>query len=48
MGGNKEGLTRLVEGTPRASEAKHDIEKVGKPTCATMMPWIGKNKLVKD
>jgi ketol-acid reductoisomerase len=45
MGGNKEGINRLKE--LRASEAKHDIEKVGKEL-RDMMPWIGKNKLVKD
>ena len=43
MGGNKEGLTRLVE--IREREAKHDIEVVG-DKLRSMMPWIGKNKLV--
>ncbi len=43
MGGNKEGLTRLVE--IREREAKHPIEQVGARLRA-MMPWIGKNKLV--
>lgn len=43
MGGNKEGLTRLVD--IRAREAKHPIEEVGARLRA-MMPWIGKNKLV--
>lgn len=43
MGGNKEGLNRLVQ--LRESEAKHDIETVGNKLRA-MMPWIGKNKLV--
>lgn len=45
MGGNKEGINRLKE--LRAAEAQHDIEKVGGELRA-MMPWIGKNKLVKD
>lgn len=45
MGGNKEGLSRLKE--IREKEAQHDIEKVGQRLRA-MMPWIGKNKLVKD
>lgn len=45
MGGNKEGINRLKE--LRASEALHPIEKVGKEL-RDMMPWIGKNKLVKD
>ncbi len=43
MGGNKEGLDRLVK--LREEEAKHPIEKVGE-RLRTMMPWIGKNKLV--
>ncbi len=43
MGGNKEGLTRLVE--MREQEANHPIEKVGDRLRA-MMPWIGANKLV--
>lgn len=43
MGGNKEGLSRLVE--LREQEAQHDIEKVG-DRLRGMMPWIGKNKLV--
>ncbi len=43
MGGNKEGLSRLVE--IREREAKHPIEAVGARLRA-MMPWIGKNKLV--
>lgn len=43
MGGNKEGLTRLVE--IREKEAKHPIEETGAKLRA-MMPWIGKNKLV--
>lgn len=43
MGGNKEGLSRLVE--IRAQEAEHPIEKVGE-RLRTMMPWIGKGKLV--
>ena len=43
MGGNKEGLTRLVD--IREREAKHPIEKTGAKLRA-MMPWIGKNKLV--
>ena len=43
MGGNKEGLARLVE--IRESEATHPIEIVGNRLRA-MMPWIGKNKLV--
>ncbi len=43
MGGNKEGLTRLVE--IRERESKHPIEEVGARLRA-MMPWIGKNKLV--
>ena len=43
MGGNKEGLTRLVE--IRESEAKHPIEQTG-ANLRAMMPWITKNKLV--
>lgn len=43
MGGNKEGLNRLKE--MRAKEADHDIEKIG-DELRSMMPWIGKNKLV--
>ena len=43
MGGNKEGLERLKE--LRANAAKHPIEKVG-DRLRSMMPWIGKNKLV--
>ena len=43
MGGNKEGLTRLVQ--IREEQAKHPIEEVGAKLRA-MMPWIGKNKLV--
>ena len=43
MGGNKEGLTRLVE--IREEQAKPPIEEVGAKLRA-MMPWIGKNKLV--
>lgn len=43
MGGNKEGLTRLVE--IREKEAKHPIEDTGARLRA-MMPWIGANKLV--
>ena len=43
MGGNKEGLSRLVE--IREREAQHDIEVVG-DKLRSMMPWIGKNKLV--
>ncbi|MCB1532899.1 MAG: ketol-acid reductoisomerase [Alphaproteobacteria bacterium] len=43
MGGNKEGLSRLVE--IREAEAQHPIEKVG-ARLRSMMPWIGKNKLV--
>ena len=43
MGGNKEGLSRLVE--MREAEANHDIEKVG-DRLRGMMPWIGANKLV--
>ena len=43
MGGNKEGLSRLTE--IREREADHDIEKVGS-RLRSLMPWIGKNKLV--
>ncbi len=43
MGGNKEGLARLPE--IREREAKHDIEIVGE-RLRSLMPWIGKNKLV--
>ena len=43
MGGTKEGLTRLAE--IREREAQHDIEVVG-DKLRSMMPWIGKNKLV--
>ncbi len=43
MGGNKEGLTRLVE--IREREAQHPIEETGRKLRA-MMPWIGANKLV--
>jgi ketol-acid reductoisomerase len=43
MGGNKEGLTRLVE--MRKTESEHEIEVVGE-RLRGMMPWIGKNKLV--
>lgn len=43
MGGNKEGLTRLVQ--IREEQSKHGIEEVGTKLRA-MMPWIGKNKLV--
>ncbi len=43
MGGNKEGLTKLVK--IRESEAKHPIEETGAKLRA-MMPWIGANKLV--
>jgi ketol-acid reductoisomerase len=43
MGGNKEGLTKLVE--IREREANHPIEKVGE-RLRGLMPWIGKNKLV--
>jgi ketol-acid reductoisomerase len=43
MGGNKEGLQRLKE--YRDTEAKHPIEQVGNKL-RSMMPWIGKNKLV--
>jgi len=43
MGGNKEGLTKLVE--TREREAKHPIEDTGRNLRA-MMPWITKNKLV--
>ena len=43
MGGNKEGLSRLVE--IREKEAKHPIEETG-AKLRGMMPWIGANKLV--
>ncbi len=43
MGGNKEGLNRLVQ--MREAEANHPIEEVGN-RLRGMMPWIGKNKLV--
>jgi ketol-acid reductoisomerase len=43
MGGNKEGLTRLVE--IREKEAQHPIEDTG-AKLRGMMPWIGANKLV--
>ena len=43
MGGNKEGLSRLVQ--IREEQSKHPIEEVGAKLRA-MMPWIGKNKLV--
>ncbi len=43
MGGNREGLTRLKE--IRAREQQHPIEKVGE-RLRSMMPWIGKDKLV--
>lgn len=43
MGGNKEGLTKLVE--TRERESKHPIEETGAKLRA-MMPWIGANKLV--
>ncbi len=43
MGGNKEGLTRLVE--IREREAQHPIEDTG-AKLRGMMPWIGANKLV--
>lgn len=43
MGGNKEGLTRLVE--IREKEALHPIEETGAKLRA-MMPWIAKNQLV--
>lgn len=43
MGGNKEGLTRLVE--IREREAQHPIEETGAKLRA-MMPWIGANQLV--
>ncbi len=43
MGGNKEGLDRLVE--IREREAAHPIEQTGKNLRA-MMPWITQNKLV--
>jgi len=43
MGGNKEGLSKLVE--MREREANHPIEATGE-RLRGMMPWIGKNKLV--
>ena len=43
MGGNKEGLSRLVE--IREREAQHPIEDTGAKLRA-MMPWIAKNQLV--
>ena len=43
MGGNKEGLTKLVE--IRESEAQHPIEETGEKL-RRMMPWIGANQLV--
>ncbi|MCK5375162.1 MAG: ketol-acid reductoisomerase [Alphaproteobacteria bacterium] len=43
IGGNKEGLSKLVE--IREREAKHPIEDIGKKLRA-MMPWISANKLV--
>ena len=43
MGGNKEGLSRLLQ--IREEQSKHPIEEVGAKLRA-MMPWIGKNKLV--
>ncbi len=43
MGGNKEGLTKLVE--IREREAKHPIEDTGRKL-RSMMPWIAANKLV--
>jgi len=43
MGGNKEGLTRLVE--IREREAQHPIEDTGRKLRG-MMPWIAANKLV--
>lgn len=43
MGGNKEGLTRLVE--MREEQANHPIEETGRNLRA-MMPWIAKNQLV--
>lgn len=43
MGGNKEGLSELVE--IREREAKHPIEETGE-RLRGMMPWIGANKLV--
>ncbi len=43
MGGNKEGLSELVE--IREREAKHPIEDTG-AKLRGMMPWIGANKLV--
>ena len=43
MGGNKEGLSKLVE--IREREAQHPIEDTGAKLRA-MMPWIAKNQLV--
>ena len=43
MGGNKEGLTQLVE--MREREGSHQIEEVGE-RLRGLMPWITKNKLV--
>lgn len=43
MGGNKEGLSKLVE--IRDREAKHPIEETGEKLRG-MMPWIGANKIV--
>lgn len=43
MGGNKEGLSRLVE--IREREAQHPIEDTG-AKLRKMMPWIAANKLV--
>lgn len=43
MGGNKEGLAKLVE--IREREAQHPIEETG-AKLRGMMPWIGANKLV--
>lgn len=43
MGGNKEGLAKLVE--IREREATHEIEETG-AKLRKMMPWIGANKLV--
>ncbi len=43
MGGNKEGLSKLVE--IREREAQHPIEETG-AKLRGMMPWIGANKLV--
>ncbi len=43
MGGNKEGLTKLVQ--IREREAQHPIEETGRKL-RSMMPWIAANKLV--